>query len=38
VAYVLSIRDTNVPGRPPEGEPYVPGAQAALAPITPDAL
>lgn len=26
VAYVLSIRDTNVPGRDPQGEVWVPGA------------
>lgn len=26
VAYVLTLRDTNVPGRDPEGEPWVPGA------------
>src|SRR5690606_5096445 len=27
-AFVLTIRDTNVPGREPEGEPWVPGAAA----------
>jgi cytochrome c oxidase cbb3-type subunit 3 len=26
VAYVLTLRDTNVSGRPPEGEVYVPSA------------
>ena len=25
-AYVLSLRNTNVPGKPAQGEPYVPGA------------
>lgn len=25
-AYVVSLRDTNVPGKEPQGEPYVPGA------------
>lgn len=28
-AYLLSIRGTNVPGRPPEGEPYDPSAAPA---------
>jgi cytochrome c oxidase cbb3-type subunit 3 len=28
-AYVLTLRDTNVPGRPPQGEPWVPGGSAA---------
>ncbi len=28
VAYILSIRDTNLPGRAPQGEPYVPGQPA----------
>jgi cytochrome c oxidase cbb3-type subunit 3 len=32
VAYVLSIRDTNLPGRAPEGEPYDPSVTAALSP------
>ena len=36
VAYLLSIRDTHVPGRAPEGEPYDPAAPAAPAPTTPE--
>jgi cytochrome c oxidase cbb3-type subunit III len=31
-AYVLSIRDTNVPGKAPEGEAYAPGGAAPAAP------
>lgn len=31
-AYLLTLRDTNVPGRPAQGDPYVPaGAGASLA-------
>ena len=36
-AYSLSIRNTHVPGRPPEGDPYVEGAAAPSAPATPTA-
>ena len=35
VAYVLSIRDTNVSGRAPEGEPYDPSATATITPAPP---
>ena len=35
VAYVLTLRDTNVPGRPPQGELYVPSA--APTPAATDA-
>lgn len=31
VAYVLTLRDTNVPGRPPQGVVYVPEATTASA-------
>jgi cytochrome c oxidase cbb3-type subunit 3 len=31
VAFVLTLRDTNVAGRAPEGEPWVPGASAEAA-------
>lgn len=30
-AYILSLRGTNVPGRPPEGEPFDPNAAPAAA-------
>jgi cytochrome c oxidase cbb3-type subunit 3 len=33
VAYVLSIRNTNVPGRPPEGDPWTP-AEPTASPTT----
>ena len=32
-AFVLSLRDTNVPGKAPEGEPYDPSAQATVSPV-----
>lgn len=40
-AFLLSLRDKNVPGKPPEGEPYepgvAPGAPSGGAPATPGA-
>lgn len=38
-AYLLTLRDTNVPGRAPEGEPWSPGAEPAPAepPVEPSA-
>jgi cytochrome c oxidase cbb3-type subunit 3 len=35
VAYVLTLRNTNVSGRPPEGEVYVPGTTAAAPTPSP---
>jgi len=37
VAYVLTIRDTNVAGRPPQGELYVPAATPAAGDAPPAA-
>lgn len=37
VGFLLSIRDTNVPGREPQGEPWVPGGAPAAAPEAPGA-
>lgn len=36
-AFILSIRNTHVAGKPPEGEPYVEGAVAPAAPAAGDA-
>lgn len=32
-AFVLSMRDTNITGKAPEGEPYDPSAQATVSPV-----
>lgn len=37
-AYVLSIRDTNLPGKAPEGEPYDPASEGAASSETEAAV